>query len=67
MAEKRTIVVTVKRGLVQGIDGIPADVRILVRDYDVESANLEDLVKDEVGELCAEAIWEGDDALPDAT
>jgi len=57
----------VKRGLIQGIEGIPADVRILVRDYDVESANLEDLVKDEAGKLCAEAIWEDEEALPDAT
>ncbi len=58
---KKTITVGVYGGLVQWIQGIPADLRIVVRDYDVEGADEEDLTTDENGDKCAESVWETED------
>lgn len=59
--EKETITVGVYGGLVQWIQGIPADVRVVVQDYDVEGMEAGDLSLDAEGHACAKSVWEHDD------
>ena len=49
--------VTVEGGVVQHID-VPKDVRVVVRDYDVEGTEEDQLEKDENGDEFIESIWE---------
>ncbi len=58
---KKSIVITMDGGLIQEIEGIPQDVVIVVRDYDVEGVDEDDLTKDENGNECFESIWEKED------
>jgi len=52
------IIITVERGLIQTIDGIPAGVLVEVRDYDVdEGEGNEDTKKDKDGHTYREGIW----------
>jgi len=58
--EKRTITVGVYGGLVQWIQGIPDDVRVVVHDFDIDG--VEDLSRDEQGQQCVESVWEESEA-----
>lgn len=58
---KKTITVGVHGGLVQWIQGIPENVRVVVRDYDVEGVDSADLSQDVEGHHCAKSIWESED------
>lgn len=55
---QKTITIILGGGLIQEIEGIPDDVRIVVRDYDVEGADEQELSADENGNECFESIWE---------
>ena len=63
---KKTITVGVYGGLVQWIQGIPKDVRVVVHDYDIDSVGAEDLVRDENGDPCVESVWESEEPETDA-
>lgn len=60
-SNKRTITVGVHGGLVQWIQGIPEDVCIIVRDYDVDGCDEADLTTDPNGDKCVESVWEKED------
>lgn len=60
--EKKTITVGVYGGIVQWIQGIPEDVRIVVHDYDIDGAEDRVLSRDENGDKCVEAVWEKEDS-----
>jgi len=49
---------------IDNIGGIPADVVISLRDYDVEGADPALLKGDESGELYFEIVWEEDGFMP---
>ncbi len=53
---KRTVYITMKAGVIQEIH-LPKDVRVIVRDYDVEG-NEEGLQKDENGAPYIKTVWE---------
>ena len=59
---QKTITVGVYGGLVQWIQGIPEDVRVVVRDYDIEGVDARDLSRDEGGDECVESVWEKEDS-----
>lgn len=59
--DKKTITVGVHGGLVQWIQGIPEDVRVVVQDYDVEGVDTKDLSQDVEGNHCAQSVWEHED------
>ena len=59
----KQILIVMEGGLIQGILGIPEDVEIVVRDYDVEACDLREYldsgtlkVYDKA--LCTELVWE---------
>ena len=54
---KRTITVGIYGGLVQWVQGIPEDVRVVVHDYDVDGSDADDLACDANGDLYAEGVW----------
>ena len=56
-ASKKKITITMEGGIIQSITGIPEDVAVEIRDYDVESYDLEKLTKDEQGDDCYIATW----------
>ena len=58
---KKTITVGVHGGLVQWIQGIPEDVRIVVHDYDIEGVDAQDLSLDAEGNHCVQSVWEHED------
>ena len=58
---KKKLVITLDGGLIQDIQGIPEDLVILVRDYDVEGADEAEITMDEHGEPYFESIWEKDE------
>ena len=58
---KKSIVITMEGGLIQEIEGIPQDVVLVVRDYDMEGAGDDELTLDENGDACFESIWEKDE------
>jgi hypothetical protein len=58
---KKTITVGVYGGMIQWIQGIPEDVRVVVYDYDIEGAGPEDLSQDAEGNQCIEAVWEANE------
>ena len=64
MQDKKTIVITVEGGLIQWIAGIPEDVRIVVKDYDVDSVDEENLTTDENGDEYVESVWDKEDEDP---
>jgi len=53
---KRTVYITMKGGVIREIQ-LPKDVRVIVRDYDVER-NEEGLQKDENGNPYIKTVWE---------
>ena len=58
----KQIIVTVEGGVVQNIVGIPDDVKVVVRDFDVEGADLSQYLEDKElrkvrGDLCVESTW----------
>jgi hypothetical protein len=53
---KRTVEITMKGGVIQEIR-LPKDVRVIVRDYDVDGP-MEGLQKDENGDPYIETVWE---------
>ena len=56
-AEKvETITIEVKGGLIQSIDN-PTKHKIIVRDYDIENFDENQLVVDENGDECVESDW----------
>ena len=59
--EKHVITVGVYGGLVQWIKGIPKNICVMVRDYDVNGAEPDCLIKDEEGSACVESRWECED------
>lgn len=61
MENKKTITITVEGGLIQWIADIPDDVRIVVKDYDVEGADPSDLSRDENGDECLVSEWKKED------
>jgi len=58
---KKKIVISVEGGVVQSIDGIPEDVVVVVRDFDVDGVDEADLTKDGRGDACVESAWEKED------
>jgi len=60
--DKKTITVGVYGGLVQWIQGIPKDVRVVVHDFDIDGSDAEHLSRDEQGQQCAESVWEESEA-----
>jgi hypothetical protein len=60
-AEKKTITVGVYGGLVQWIQGIPDNVRVVVHDFDIDGVDAKHLSRDEQGQECVESIWEKED------
>lgn len=56
--EKKRIIVYMDGGLIQNIEGIPKDVLIEARDYDIEGADPEDIKQDADGQGYTEVIWE---------
>ena len=56
---KHIISITVEGGVIQSIEGIPADVQVVVRDYDVDGSE-EDLQEDDDGYPYVESVWETD-------
>jgi len=64
MNSKKTIVITMQDGLIQHIGGIPEDVVISLRDYDVEGADPALLKGDENGEPYFEIVWKKDGFMP---
>jgi hypothetical protein len=54
---KKTIIIRVEGGLIEDIDGIPPDVEVVVRDYDVEMLDEDDLQEDEDGNECIESNY----------
>ena len=59
--EKHVITVGVYGGLVQWIKGIPPNICVVVRDYDIDGAEPDCLTKDEDGSACVESRWECED------
>jgi|APCry1669189204_1035204.scaffolds.fasta_scaffold1164704_1 hypothetical protein len=53
---KRTVRITMKGGVIQDIE-VPKDVRVIVRDYDVDGQE-EGVQRDENGDPYLENIWE---------
>jgi hypothetical protein len=53
---KRTVYITMNGGVIQEIQ-LPKDVRVIVRDYDVEG-NEEGLQQNENGDPYIETVWE---------
>ena len=49
--------VTVEGGVVQYVE-VLVDVQVVIRDYDVDVADAEQLQQDESGDLFIESIWE---------
>jgi hypothetical protein len=49
--------VTVEGGVVQHVE-VPEGVQVVIRDYDVDVADAEQLQHDESGDLFIESIWE---------
>ena len=56
------ILVIVEGGLVQEIYGIPPDVVVRVKDYDVDSCDEADLQRDRDGERYCESIWTAEES-----
>jgi hypothetical protein len=57
MAENKIIKISLEGGLIQDVGDIPSDVRVRVRDYDVEGADDEEIITDENGKECFESWW----------
>ena len=51
------IIVVIKNGGVEEVDGIPTDVYLEVRNYDVKNTDEEFLSKDEKGRVCEIHEW----------
>lgn len=49
--------VTVEGGVVQHVE-VPEGVQVVVRDYDVDSTDADELEQDENGDHFIESIWE---------
>jgi hypothetical protein len=58
MSHKHTILVTVQGGVIQNIDDIPTDVRVVVRDYDVDGIDESKLEEDQDGHRFVESTWD---------
>lgn len=54
--EKKIIEITVEGGLIQGIQGIPEDIEVIVRDYDVDGTE-DNLYIDKDGDKCNRFKW----------
>jgi hypothetical protein len=52
----RNVYITVQGGMIQNVEG-PADVRVIVRDYDTDSVSDGSTKKDNDGHAYTEAIW----------
>ena len=57
MNEKKVIRITVEGGLIQHIEGIPDDVKIIVKDYDVDGIPDDELYTDKDGDKCNRYEW----------
>jgi len=53
----KTVRVTVEGGVVQWVE-VPEGVTVIVRDYDVDGSEEDQLDQDENGDQYVEAIWE---------
>jgi len=53
----KKIEITVEGGLVQAVEGIPADVEVWVNDYDVDGAEEDRLFTDANGDQCNRFQW----------
>ena len=51
------ITVKIEDGMVQAVEGIPADVTIEVRNYDVGGVDEKVIAKDEMGRNCEIREW----------
>ncbi|RYF78742.1 MAG: hypothetical protein EOO39_00620 [Cytophagaceae bacterium] len=58
--EKEIIIVFIKGGTIQAIGPIPRNIKIIVRDYDVENPEGDNTKKDSDGDLYEEGIWEAE-------
>lgn len=56
-APQHQITVTVEGGVIQDISDIPPDVKVVVKDYDVEGGDPEDMKTDDNGDEYFEGIW----------
>lgn len=57
----KTVRITVEGGVIQYVD-CPRGVRVVVRDYDVDGAEEENLQQDENGDDYVEGVWDHADA-----
>lgn len=53
--------VTVEGGVVQNVE-VPKGVRVIVKDYDVEGCDDDQLEQDEAGDSFITSVWESDAA-----
>ena len=58
---KKTITIGLEGGLIQWIEGIPEDVRVVVQDYDIEVAGVNAVAEDKDGQKCIISTWENDE------
>ena len=56
MKEKKVIEITVEGGLITWIEGIPDNIKVIVRDYDVNDEEDENYT-DENGDKCHRFEW----------
>lgn len=56
------ILIIVEGGVLQEIYGIPPDVVIRVKDYDVDGCDEHDLERDRDGEPYRQSVWTHDDS-----
>ncbi len=57
----KTVRITVEGGVIQHVD-CPKGVRVIVRDYDTDGVEEENLRQDENGDSYLEGTWEHNDA-----
>ena len=56
------ILIIMKGGLIQEIYGIPPDVVIRIKDYDVDGCDEERLQRDRDGDPNCESVWDHEDS-----
>jgi hypothetical protein len=51
------ISIVIEAGKIQKIDGIPNDLYLIIRNYDVDGLPESMLIKDEDGRVCRVCVW----------
>ena len=55
--ERHTITVHVEGGAVCDVEGVPPGIDVVVRDYDVEGGDADDVTEDDDGNECVETVY----------